>query len=83
MTSSKAAANLRPAAPDDKNTVAGETLTVSVRMPKKLARLVRQAAAARNTTRSAFMAEVAIREARVEMKLQRDEDLAAYLEQAA
>jgi len=57
-------------------------MTVSVRIPIKLARLVRQAAASRNTTRSAFMAEAAVQAARAEMKLLRDEDFQRYLEAA-
>lgn len=78
MTSENSTANLAPNPPAVQNTV-----TVSVRMPVKLAWLIRQAAAKRDTTRSAFMAALAIREAREVMQLQREADFLAWLETAA
>ncbi len=77
MTSRNAPASLPPHDTENKNTA-----TISVRMPVQLARLVRQAAAKRDTTRSAFMAAAAVTHARMVMELQRDADFQAYLDAA-
>lgn len=56
---------------------------VSVRFPDpRLEKLVRKAAVERNTNRSAFIVEGAVRLAREVLKLQREDDFRAYLDAA-
>lgn len=70
---------------DTSGTVAGKpTSPISVHCKDwRLARLLRQAAAKRDRSRSEFMMEASIRDARAVMQLNRDEDFQAWLERQA
>ena len=57
---------------------------VSVRFPDpRLEKLVRKAAVERDTSRSEFMVEAAVAAAREVLKLKRESDFRAYLDDAA
>ena len=62
---------------------AATSAPVSIRFPDvRLARLVRRAAAERDTTRSAFIVDAAVKAAREVLRLQREDDFQRWLDAA-